>query len=229
MKKVDKIVLFIVFALLVGIIILIAIMYEQKRIIVYENIIKEEKVASENIVFLGDSITAFYDLDSYYDDVYHVQSGHDGDKTYQVLDNMYERVYRYNPSKVFIMLGINNFVYDDTDVDAVVSDIKEICEKIKDRNKYTEIYIEYIYPYSDEWQKCCDGKAKGTEEVNTKIDEANKLLKAYAKEKDYKYINVHDALLNEDGELEMKYSKDGLHPNDEGYKIITEKLIKYMK
>ena len=234
MKKIDKIVLFVVFALLVGIIVLMTIMYVQKgkitfgRIIVKENVIEEKKIVAENIVFLGDSITEFYDLDKYYENVYHVQSGHNGDKTKDILDNMYDRVYKYNPSKVFIMLGINNFVYDDTSAEDVVKDIKEICEKIEDRNPYTEIYIESIYPYSGEW-KNHDGTAHDEEDVNNKITEANKLLKEYAKEKDYKYINVHDSLLNDDKKLDMKYSDDGLHPNEEGYKVITEKLIKYMK
>ena len=229
MRKLDKIILMIVFTLLVGICILVTIMYEQKRIIKNVIEVKEEKLVSENIVFLGDSITEFYDLDKYFDDVYHVQSGRNGDKTYEILDNMYERVYRYNPSKVFIMLGINNIVYDNSSAEDVVNDIKEICDKIVERNPYTEIYIESIAPYSNEWKDNHDNTAHDEEEVNAKVKEANKLLKEYAKEKDYKYIDIYDLLINDEGKLESKYFKDGLHPNDEGYKIITEKLIKYMK
>ncbi|MBR4830311.1 MAG: hypothetical protein IKZ96_00900 [Bacilli bacterium] len=235
MKKLDKIILFSVFFLLVAIIVLMVVMLVQKgriylgRNIVYENVVEEKKLISENIVFLGDSITEFYDLDKYYDDYYHVQSGHSGDKTYQILDNMYERVYRYNPSKVFIMLGINNLVYDGASAEEVTNDIKEICEKIKDRNKYTEIYIESISPYSNVWKNEHDNNARSAEEVNPKVVEANKILKKYAKDNNYTYIDIYDELANEEGIFDSKYTDDGLHPNDEGYKHITEKLTKYMK
>lgn len=235
MRKLDKIVLFAVFLLLVGIIVLMSIMFVQKgrisfgKIIVKENVVEENKIVSENIVFLGDSITEFYDLDKYYDDYYHVQSGHSGDKTYQILDNMYERVYRYNPSKVFIMLGINNLVYDGASAEEVTNDIKEICEKIKERNPYTEIYIESISPYSNKWKDEHDGNAHDANEVNDKVREANKILKKYAKEKNYTYIDIYSVMVDNEGSFDLKYTDDGLHPNDECYKVITEKLTKYMK
>lgn len=235
MKKLDKIVLFSVFALLVAIIVLMVIMLVQQgkiflgRNVVYENVVEEKKLVSENIVFLGDSITEYYDLDKYYDDYYHVQSGHSGDRTYQILDNMYERVYRYNPSKVFVMLGINNFVYDGASAEQVTNDIKEICEKIKDRNKYTEIYIESISPYSNKWKDEHDNGAHDDGDVNSKVVEANKILKKYAKDNNYTYIDIYSEIVDDEGKFDLKYTDDGLHPNDEGYKVITEKLIKYMK
>ena len=39
---------------------------------------------------------------------------------------MYNRVYRYNPSKVIILIGINNFLYEDSSVEDIEKDIKEI-------------------------------------------------------------------------------------------------------
>lgn len=235
MKKLDQIVLFIVFALLIGIIVLMTLMFVQKgritfgRIVVKENVIEEKKVMSENIVFLGDSITEGYDLDKYFEKHYHVQSGHSGDKTKDILNNMNERVYQYNPSKVFIMLGINNYVADDDSPEDVMNDIKKICEKIEERNPYTEIYIESIYPYSNVWKEEHDGGARDEETVVKKIKETNKLLMKYAIEKDYKYIDLYSLLVDKDGKYDLKYTDDGLHPNEEGYKVVTAELLKYMK
>ena len=235
MKKEDKVVLFTVFVLLVGIIILMTIMCVQrgsisfKRNIVKENVIKEEKVVSENIVFLGDSITEFYDLDKYFEEVYHVQSGHSGDLTKDVLNNMNDRVYVYNPSKVFIMLGINDFVWHDTSADDVVKDIKEICERIKANRPYTEIILESIYPYSNEWKDAHSEYAHDEEDVNKRIKEANRQLKDYANEKNFGYIDIYSKLLNDEGKYDSKYTDDGLHPNEEAYKLITEEIEKYLK
>ena len=38
-----------------------------------------------------------------------VNSGVSGDKTNDILDNMEERIYRYNPSKVVILVGTNDY------------------------------------------------------------------------------------------------------------------------
>ena len=225
MKRLDKIVLFSVFTLLVAIIVLMVIMLVQKgritfgRNIVYENVVEEKKLVSENILFLGDSITEMYDIDKYFPDYYHVQSGQGGNKTADILDHMDERVYRYNPSKVFLLLGINNFTWNNDSSDCVVSDIEEICDKIHDRNPYTEIYIESIYPYA----------AENYDEITEKVVAANKELKKYANDKGFTYIDMYSVLKDENGYFNWAYTDDGLHPNENGYKVITEKLIKYMK
>jgi lysophospholipase L1-like esterase len=235
MKKTDKIVLFTIFALLIGIIVLMTIFFVQKgrvtfgKLVVKENVIEEKKMVSENIVFLGDSITELYDVDKYFGDYYHVQSGVSGNKTWDILNNMQERVYRYNPSKVFINLGINNFIWDRNSSEKVVEDIKEICDKIHERNPYAEIYIEAIFPYSNVWKNEHNGDADDEVPVKEKIVKTNEELKKYAKEKDFTYIDLYTPLANEDGYFSSEYSDDGLHPNEEGYKLITEKLLKYMK
>ena len=235
MKRIDKIVLFTVFSLLIGIIVLMTVMLVQKgrisigRIIVKENVIEEKKIVSENVVFLGDSITEFYDVDKYFGDYYHVQSGHSGDLTEDILNNMQSRVYQYNPSKVFVMLGINNFIRRKDSTEDVVNDIKEICEKIEKRNPYTEIYVESIYPYSNVWKNEHNGDAADAGEVKDKIIKANEELKNYAKEKGYTYVDLYKPLADDEGYFSSEYSDDGLHPNERGYDIITEKLLKYMK
>lgn len=234
MKKMDKIVLFIVFTLLVGIIVLMTLMLVQRgrisigRIVVKENVIEEKKMMAENIVFLGDSITKGYNLDEFYDN-YHVQSGVDGNRVKDVSENMYDRVYRFNPSKVFIMLGINDFVWDETSSEEVVDGIKKICSDIENRNPYTEIYIESIYPYSNKWKDEVNNEAHDEDYVLERVKKANKELMKYAIEKDYTYIDIFKLLTTDEGKYNMDYTNDGLHPNEEGYKIITKELNKYMK
>ena len=38
------------------------------------------------------------------------------------------------------------------------------------------------------------------------------------------YINMYDELTDEDGNFNMNYTYDGLHPSEEGYDVITKKL-----
>ena len=129
-KKDKHIFLKVIFGLFVFVLICFSC-YSLYVFITYEpevktKIVKEkEMILDENVVFLGDSITDFYDLDKYYPDVKVVNSGIDGNSTYQVLDDMKERVYIYNPSKVFILIGTNDIIHG-KNVDEIVNNIKKI-------------------------------------------------------------------------------------------------------
>ena len=78
---------------------------------------KEEKVKNpyeievgpnDNYVFLGDSLTDFYNLDEWYDELPVINSGISGYTTTDILDNVDKMVSIYNPTKVFILIGTND-------------------------------------------------------------------------------------------------------------------------
>lgn len=175
-------------------------------------------VLDDNYVFLGDSITSGYDLNKYYENYPVVNSGVSGYKTQDILDRMENMVYRYNPSKVFILIGTND-IQDKKDKEYIINNIEKIISNIKENRKYTEIYIESIYPINS-------NKIKNRS--NEFINELNVEIKRLCKEHKIKYIDIHTLLLDENGELDKKYSDDGLHIKKEGYEIITEEIKKYM-
>ena len=112
-----------------------------------EPVVVKKEVINPNIVMLGDSITDYYDLDKYFgEDKLIVNSGISGNKTSDILSDMKNRVYRYNPSKVFLLIGINNFLHDDITPDEMVNQIDEIVTEIHEKLPNTIIYIESIYP-----------------------------------------------------------------------------------
>ena len=93
----------------------------------------------------------------------------------------------------------------------------------------TKIYIESIYPYNDECRKHFGDDAPYNDEVFDTIKDVNSRLEEFSNENNYtEYINLYDKLKNEDDAFDLKYSYDGLHPNEEGFKVITEILKKYM-
>lgn len=185
--------------------------------------LKSLEKAYTNYLFLGDSITEYYDLGKYFPDMPVVNSGIAGDTTDDILNDMKGRVYDYNPSKVFLLIGTND-LRDEKSVDEVVDNIKKIIEEIETNRKEAEIYLESIYPVNEEVNK------KVVElRNNPDINEINDKIKKYAEEKNITYIDLHEKLINEEGLLEKKYTKDGLHLNEEGYEVVTEELMKYLK
>ena len=183
---------------------------------------KDRYIIPENIVFLGDSITDFYNLDKYYPDNNVVNSGISGDVSDDILNDMYNRVYRYNPSKVFLLIGTNQIPKGDSD-DEIVDDIKRIITNIHDNRSITKIYVESIYPVNKELNKTMVSTRD-----NERIVELNKKIKEEVKDIKYvEYINIYDSLLK-DNKLSNEYSIDGLHLNDRGYEIVTNIIKKYL-
>ena len=188
----------------------------------YEKELETIKEGYTNYLFLGDSITEFYDLDKYFPNLPVVNSGIISNTTEDILNDMKNRVYNYNPSKVFILIGTND-LRDDRSVDEIVNNIKKIIEEIKENRKETEIYLESIYPVNEKVNK------KGVEgRKNEDIKEINNQLEKYAKKENITYINIYNKLVDDEGLLNEDYTTEGLHINEDGYKIITKELEKYL-
>lgn len=188
----------------------------------YEEQIETLKDDYTNYLFLGDSITYFYDLDKYYEGLPVINSGIGGNTTEDVLDDMNSRVYKYNPTKVFLLIGTNDLIHDKS-VDDIVSNIEEIINKIKDNRPQAEIYVESVYPVNDN----LDEDMVDVRE-NDDIMEINDKIKKYCDDNNYTYIDMYNKLLDDDGNFSEEYTDDGLHPNDRGYEVITEEIKKYL-
>ncbi len=187
---------------------------------------KIEEVVPENIVFLGDSITDFYDLDKYYEGYHVVNSGINGNQTDDILGDMNERIYQYNPSKVFILIGTNDLQHEKS-VDEIIDNIKKIVEGIEENRPQTQIYIESIYPINNTDNEKIDQDMVGRR-TNEDIKEINDKLESYCKEKNITYIDLYNLLVDDEDNLKEEYTNEGLHISDEGYEVITEKIKEYL-
>lgn len=175
-----------------------------------------------NYLFLGDSITELYNLDKYFSGLSVVNSGISGNTTEDILKDMKNRVYDYNPSKVFLLIGTNDLIHD-ISVDDIASNIEKIISEIKDNKPQAKIYVESVYPINYNLNKKMVNKRN-----NDDIMKINEKIKKYCEDNGYTYINMYDSLLDGDGNFSEEYTDDGLHPNENGYEIITKELKKYL-
>lgn len=188
-----------------------------------EEVIKTEIVVDDNYLFVGDSITARYDLDKYYNGMPVVNSGVSSNKTTDILNDMNNRIYKYNPSKVILLIGTND--YSSLSNSDTVKNIGKIIDGIKDNREYAEIYVQSIYPVNKEINDGVSVKDRN----NKDISEMNSNIKKLCKEKSVNYINMYDLLVDEDGNLDDDYTKDGLHLDSDGYEVVTEEIMKILK
>lgn len=120
-------------------------------------------------------------------------------------------------NKVYIMLGINETGWPYSSVFA--EKYGEIVDKIKSINPDAIIYIQEILPVTA-------GVSQTHEYVkNERIDEYNELLRQMAEEKEVYYIDVANAVADENGCLPEDAATDGIHLN----KAYCEKWLEYLK
>lgn len=215
------------FLLLIGFIIIIMLI--TLTIILLKTTDKQEKPNNEenikeSIVFLGDSITYGYKLDEFFEEYPIINSGINGDTTEEVLEDLEDRVYKYDPTKIFLLIGINDMKLK-TKKEDTIENIKKIAKEIKENNPKVKLYIESIYPIGSKdvlkLEKFKHIKKEDIQEYNKEIEE-------FCLEENIPYINVYDVLLDEEGDLKEAYTKDGIHLTDLGYFKVTKKLEEYI-
>ncbi len=231
----------IIINLMIVILILISLITSGIVLVLYANkeikekvIIKEKKsyiqrskkdlIQKENVVILGDSITELYPVKEIYDELPVLNSGVSGFKTQDILDRMDSMVYQYNPTKVILLIGINDLMPDKSKENQkyVVTNIEKIIALIKEKRSSAKIYLESIYPVNT---KTRDGSEADDNEA---IAEVNAELEKYAKDNKVIYIDMYHELLDKDGDFAKVYTNDGLHPNTMGYAKITSVLLPYI-
>ena len=212
-------VIFVLMIIFVGFLIFHYTTFNHHKVKVVTKIKEVEKIP-DNYLFLGDSITDFYDLDKYYPDMPTVNSGVSGNTTEDILKDMKKRAYQYNPSKVFLLIGTNDLDTKHSKED-IVKNVEKIISELKENRPKAELYIESIYPVNPDVRRSKSGNRN-----NDDIKQINKELKKYCKENKINYINLYDLLKDEDDNLKEEYTKDGLHLSDEGYKVVTEEIKK---
>ena len=140
---------------------------------------------------------------------------------------MNELVFKYYPKKLILLIGTNDLVHE-KDTKYIIENIKKIVEEIKKKRPYTKIYIESLYPINNTNDSKISHDMVGVRK-NEDIQEINKNIKNYCSNNNFTYIDMHKELLDNDGNLKLEYTKEGLHMSDEGYKVITAKLKKVLK
>ena len=189
--------------------------------------VETKVVNDDNYVFLGDSIFEMYNLEKHYEGLPVINSGVSGNTTMNVLDNMQRRVYRYNPSKVFVLIGTNDLYNNRFTIDEIVNNIEEIIKEISKNRPYAEIYISSILPVNNTDNKKID-HAVVYNRTNEEISNLNSKIELLCEAYKIDYIDLYSLLIDDDGNLDIDYTVEGLHISEAGYEVITNEIMKYI-
>jgi lysophospholipase L1-like esterase len=177
-------------------------------------------IGKTDIVFLGDSLTESFNLQKHFgrDDLRNC--GISGNLTDDVIYRLKE-ITSARPAKVFLMIGIND-VYQGYHNDRVLLNIQKIIDEFQHKTHETKLLVQSILPINSH-------KLFIEKSLNTKIYEINLLLKSICQNKNVIYIDIHPDFLNDEGEMDEKYTFDGVHLSDAGYILWTELISDYLE
>lgn len=169
------------------------------------------------IVFVGDSLTQRYPLNEFYPGLHLYNRGIDGDTTEGVLKRLELSIFDLKPIIVVLQIGTNDLQVAGLNKETTIANIHQIVRTIQTTQPSIKIILVSLYPVNMSVDKLVNKFIVGprkNEDIQT-INHAIETIQGVT------FVNAYPHLLNEDKELNMQFSKEGLHLSLAGYATIT--------
>lgn len=176
--------------------------------------------SSGKVLMLGNSLNNNVRWEEFFPGTGIVNRGISGDTMEGLLMRM-EDVIEENPSKIFLMIGINNFINDTTQsVASVWFSYDQVIEKIGKSLPGTELYIFSTLPLNP--------KTPYYQGRNKKVYQLNELIKSNSQNYNYTYLDLASLLKDNNSDLDIKYTCDGIHLLPDGYLVWKEMISDHL-
>lgn len=180
--------------------------------------------SERQVVFMGNSITAgWFAQDSlFFTKNHYINRGISGQTTSQMLIRFRKDVVELAPKVVVILAGTNDIAGNTGDIslDNIKGNLISMVEIAK-ANHIKPIICSVLPAFDYSWSP---GK-----KPNEKIPALNKMIQEYAQKNKVMYLDYYSAMVDDRNGLPATLSKDGVHPNLKGDKIMESLVIKALK
>ncbi len=201
--------------------------------------LKKQAVPAGRVVFMGDSITDFWNLEQYFPGQPYVNRGIGGQTTPQMLVRMYPDVLALKPQVMVVLAGTNDIARNTgpETAEMIQHNIMAMTELAQHHG--IKVVLCAVLPVSDypflrsqnaPPAAAGPGGRGGPPRAAAKMTDShpaadilrlNAWMKDYATKVGAQYADYYTATVDERGWLKDAISTDGLHPNAEGYKLMT--------
>jgi lysophospholipase L1-like esterase len=182
---------------------------------------KRMPVANGAVVFLGDSqieqcewreLTGITSVPV-------LNRGITGDHVEGVRSRLPE-IKRHQPSKVFLCVGLNNLLFDQSFSDIEIK-YRDLVKDLRADNRSMQLYIISVLPVNNQI------KSIGID--NDAVIEVNNRLQQIARNNAVPYIDLASQLTDPAGNLSQRFTTDGIHLNGEGYMVWKKMIDGFLK
>jgi lysophospholipase L1-like esterase len=177
------------------------------------------------VVFLGDSITDWWDDPGYggfFPGKPYINRGIGSQTTPQMLIRFRRDVIALKPRAVIILAGTNDIagVTGPTTLDAIEDNLASMAELA--RTHGIRVVLASLLPTNDyamdkNGKPIIRSKSRPPEQIKT----LNERIKRYAEGNGHVYLDYYSAMVGEDGSLRRELTNDGLHANEKGYAVMA--------
>jgi lysophospholipase L1-like esterase len=175
--------------------------------------------AGENrVVFLGDSITDYWNLADYFPGKPYINRGIDGQTTPEMLVRFRQDVIDLHPKVVVVLAGTNDIAgvtgpTRNEDIEANYASMAELAQAHGIRMVFASVLPVHNYTQ--------DAKESFALRPRKRILALNEWLRDYCVTNRLVYLDYFSALVDDQGMLKRELADDGLHPTNAGYRIMA--------
>jgi lysophospholipase L1-like esterase len=169
-----------------------------------------------NLVFLGDSLTEWFDWQRRFPDHRVTNLGISGEPVEGLLDRRGRiRASIADPDFIFLMTGINNLATGQYDI---IVPYREIVRNLTTWYKKTILVIQSILPADLTWID------------NAVIQDTNRQLKELAGNLGTEYLDIYSLFVDSKGHPYRGFlSDDGVHLASKGYDVWSNEVDRFVK
>jgi len=178
---------------------------------------------SGSIVFLGNSLTQYFELAELFANLRVKNRGIHGDDIEGTLKRL-ASVIDLKPSKIFIELGTNDLDLFHT-TERILLNYGRLIDTLQSTCPDTKIYVQSVLPVANSNSQM---PSYCSPQRNKQIQELNKVLENLTRTKRCTYIDAHGQFTTK-GQINPKYAVDGVHLSGEGYLLWTKIFRQYVE
>src|SRR5215204_6853062 len=157
--------------------------------------------SKKDVVFLGNSITAGVDWNELLDMKHARNRGISGDITFGILERL-DEVIEGKPSKVFILIGINDISRNIPD-SLIIKNYHKIISRIKEGSPKSKIFLQTLLPVNNGYTQF-----KNHYNKDEHILFVNNALKELAKAYGLGLIDLYPHFQDASGKLKKEFTED---------------------
>lgn len=184
---------------------------------------EENRGAKARVVFMGDSITDFWNrpqFGGFFPGQPYADRGISGQTTPQMLIRFRPDVIALHPEAVVILAGTNDIAGNtgpmtDEEIEGNLASMCELADAA-----HIRVVLASITPVGQAHQRQ-PSPAMTSLRSPSRILAVNKWIKAYAAEHHHVYLDYFSAMVDDGGMLKAELSEDDLHPNAKGYAVMN--------
>ena len=172
----------------------------------------------KKVIFLGDSLTEWFDLKKYFPDTNLINEGIAGDTTYGVLERL-EEIIDQPADKIFLMIGLND-VFNGFLKEDIVENLELIIENLQSHANGSELIVQSLLPVNETMMG-------SPNYLNKLIRSINKELREHCEARKLTFLNMYPEFLFEK-EMKRDLTTDGGHLSAKGYALWARLLKPYL-